>query len=380
MGIYISIMIGLAILNIAIIGIGFRHTFFSEYTISRRVIGSTSIIFGSVSLYNIFSTFHIVFTGEYIPLGLFSSSYIFFWALVMSAICFILNTDLRGGRISKKNTVLCMHISSVILGSILIYAILGGKETPIQNMADLVANFHIPNVWGRVALASICLVAFYLELFIPIIITKKVRERRYSRNFSYFIVLLAILPILFVFTMLGSFFISLILSFVWLGIILAINIVLLFSESFLTKPNVPVFSLEQRASTQMQKLEHRIYEKQEHAEVGSFIMKKLHKVMEEDRLYTNPSLTLKDLSMEVGTNRNKIADAIHNMGFAGFYEFINSYRLQFFKELARENPHKSITELHEEAGFNSRSTFYRFFQVQESMTPNDYVNGIKASA
>lgn len=373
-------MIGLAILNLTIIGFGLRHIFFSEYTISRRVIGFTSVVFGGASLYNIFSIFHIVFTGEYIHLGLLSSNYIFFWALIMSTICFILSTDLRGGRISKKNTTVCMHIAVTILGSIFIYTVLGGKETNIENLPDLVSKIHIPNVWGRLVLASICLTAFYLELFIPIVITRKIRERKYSRNFSYFIVLLSILPVLFVFTMLGSFFVSIVLSYLWLGLILAVNIVLLFSESFLTTPNVPVFSLEQRASTQMQKLEHRIYEKQEHAEVGTFIIKKLHKVMEEDRLYTNPSLTLKDLSLEVGTNRNKIADAIHNMGFAGFYEFINSYRLQFFKELARENPHKSITELHEEAGFNSRSTFYRFFQVQESMTPNDYVNGIKASA
>lgn len=380
MGVYVTIMLSLALLNIAAVGIGFHHTFFSDYTSSRRAIGITSIIFGVLSLYNIFAEFHVIFTGNYVHIGLLSSNSIFTWGILMTALCFIINTDLRGGRVNKKQVKVCLHIVSIISGSIFVYWILGGAETSIHSFSDLKYNFQIPNVWARAALAIISVAAFYFELFLPIIVTGKLRERKFSQNFYYFVVLLAFLPIIYIISLMGSFLGSIVLSYLWLGILLTVNVTLLFSESFLTLPNVSSYSIAQRSSTQMQKLEHRISEKQEHAKVENHIVQRLHKVMEEDRLFTNPALTLRDLSLEVGTNRNKIADAIHNMGFAGFYEFINSYRLQMFKQLARENPEKSITELHEEAGFNSRSTFYRFFQVQESMTPNDYVNGIKASA
>lgn len=373
-------MLSLTLLNIAVVGFGIYHIFISEYTVSRRVVGLTSLVFGTLCIYSIFSAFKSISVDINAPMGLLSGKFIFLWGILMSALCFIFNTDLRGGRINKEKNKLCFHLTALVSGSILIYFILGGKETPVNTISDLAYTISTPNVWGRVGLAVISTTAFYIELFFPIFITLRKRERKFSKNAQHFIVLLALLPIIYVMTLLGSLFASLVLSYLWLFILISLNIVLMYSESFLTIPSVPAYSIQQGASTQMRKLEHRIIEKQESAQVENHIIERLHKIMEEDRLYTNPGLTLRDLSLEVGTNRNKIADAIHNMGFAGFYEFINSHRLLLFKELARKNPSKTITELHEEAGFNSRSTFYRFFQVQESMTPNDYVNGIKVSA
>ena len=64
-----------------------------------------------------------------------------------------------------------------------------------------------------------------------------------------------------------------------------------------------------------------------------------------------------------------------NDGFEkNFNEFVNQYRLEYFKKLLidPENQHISILGLAYESGFNSKTVFNTFFKKVEGMTPKAY--------
>ncbi|MCK4735219.1 MAG: AraC family transcriptional regulator, partial [Methanophagales archaeon] len=57
-----------------------------------------------------------------------------------------------------------------------------------------------------------------------------------------------------------------------------------------------------------------------------------------------------------------------------FHDFINKYRVEEFKKLAKESPHYSILALAFEAGFNSKSSFNSNFKNHTGETPSHYIS------
>ncbi|PWL27038.1 MAG: hypothetical protein DCO96_11910 [Fluviicola sp. XM-24bin1] len=51
---------------------------------------------------------------------------------------------------------------------------------------------------------------------------------------------------------------------------------------------------------------------------------------------------------------------------------MNDLRLEHFKIKLRENTHINLFALAEECGFSSKSSFNRYFKMQEGITPSEY--------
>ena len=68
-------------------------------------------------------------------------------------------------------------------------------------------------------------------------------------------------------------------------------------------------------------------EKDEFSFNSSFV-ELLNKTMEEDKLYLNPKLTIKDVANSIGTNRTYLSYYINNTLHTSFYDFINNYRIE----------------------------------------------------
>lgn len=98
---------------------------------------------------------------------------------------------------------------------------------------------------------------------------------------------------------------------------------------------------------------------------------KLLKLMEQDKVYTNPGLTMNDLTdyMEIPTYQ--LSQLINQVFGKGFNEFVNFYRVEEVKRLLNNQSfsHLTIEALSEEAGFNSKSSFYSAFKKQTGTTP-----------
>jgi len=99
----------------------------------------------------------------------------------------------------------------------------------------------------------------------------------------------------------------------------------------------------------------------------------LLKVMQEEKPYLNPKLTLSELAKMVNATPNNLSQVINQFQEVNFFDFINRYRIEEFKKLAIEKPHFNILALAYEAGFNSKSSFNNLFKKFTNQTPSQYI-------
>lgn len=99
------------------------------------------------------------------------------------------------------------------------------------------------------------------------------------------------------------------------------------------------------------------------------------KGMKEEKWFQNPSLSLRELSENVNISSNKLSWLLNERIGQNFNEYINSFRLENFKENALNpgNSHLTLLALAYESGFNSKSVFNAFFKKIEGMTPKAWL-------
>ena len=96
--------------------------------------------------------------------------------------------------------------------------------------------------------------------------------------------------------------------------------------------------------------------------------------MEEEKLYTEPELTLQSLSETLMITPHELSHLLNNNFNQNFNTFINTYRINEAKALLLKNPEKSIIEISFIAGFNSTTSFYNYFEREAHESPRDYRN------
>jgi AraC-like DNA-binding protein len=96
--------------------------------------------------------------------------------------------------------------------------------------------------------------------------------------------------------------------------------------------------------------------------------------MREKRVYTNPHLTLNDLSEVVNIKPYVLSKVINECYHQNFRDFVNRYRIEEFIVLAKQESGKRLTflALAFEVGFNSKSTFNIAFKKITNFTPREY--------
>jgi len=101
----------------------------------------------------------------------------------------------------------------------------------------------------------------------------------------------------------------------------------------------------------------------------------LETLMETEKPYLNPNLTLRELAQSLDIPANHLSQLL-NSGFKkNFSEFVNSYRLETFKSLAADpsQQHLTILALAFESGFNSKTVFNTYFKKETGMTPKTWM-------
>ena len=100
----------------------------------------------------------------------------------------------------------------------------------------------------------------------------------------------------------------------------------------------------------------------------------LVKYVESTKIYTNPKISLKTISKDLGLSTNHVSQVINQKLGKKFYDFIYEYRIKEAKKLLHDprNAKKSILEICYSSGFNSKSVFNTVFKEFEDMTPSQY--------
>ncbi|NHF60068.1 AraC family transcriptional regulator [Flavobacteriaceae bacterium TP-CH-4] len=104
-------------------------------------------------------------------------------------------------------------------------------------------------------------------------------------------------------------------------------------------------------------------------------LKMLRHLMEYERIYRNPDLNLTLLGSRLRISERSTSKLIQRGFEKSYTTFVNDYRLEevLYRLRNRQYITHTIIGLALEAGFPSKSTFYRFFKERLEMSPSEFV-------
>jgi AraC-like DNA-binding protein len=101
--------------------------------------------------------------------------------------------------------------------------------------------------------------------------------------------------------------------------------------------------------------------------------KTLIKLMEAQKPYLEPNLTLNALAGRLDISPNHLSQIINQFEDQNFNDFINKYRVEEFIDRAGRDKHLSFLGLALDSGFNSKSTFNAVFRKHKGVTPSQFM-------
>lgn len=110
-----------------------------------------------------------------------------------------------------------------------------------------------------------------------------------------------------------------------------------------------------------------------HPEKADELIPKLVSLMEDEKLYLDPDLTLIDLSKKLKIHYNHLSRIINEKFSLPYNDFVNQYRVEEAKKLLSSSDEKqSVLQIMYETGFYSKSVFNTAFKKFTGMTPTEY--------
>ncbi len=159
-----------------------------------------------------------------------------------------------------------------------------------------------------------------------------------------------------------------IITFSALGVVVSISIFIL--GYYLLKKNA-LFTLTPRKVTKPETVD--LSEQTIHS-----LTQRLNKLMEEERLFTNPELNLNDLAKRLDISRNTLSQYLNICLKTNYNDYINRLRVEEMKLLLLDSnkSYLTIQALAQEAGFQSKTTYNRLFKQFTGVTPSEFKRGI----
>jgi AraC-like DNA-binding protein len=105
---------------------------------------------------------------------------------------------------------------------------------------------------------------------------------------------------------------------------------------------------------------------------------RLKLVMREKKVYLQPELTLVELAAQLDIHPNYLSQVINEIEGVNFYDYINGLRVEEFKRAISdpENKRYTLLTLAYDCGFNSKTSFNRFFKKVEGKSPSEYLKAL----
>jgi AraC-like DNA-binding protein len=106
----------------------------------------------------------------------------------------------------------------------------------------------------------------------------------------------------------------------------------------------------------------------------SKIIIQLYALMDEEELYKNPYLSRSYLATRLKTSEGYLSQIINQEINKSVIQFVNEYRIKTAKNLLHDPVFNkySVEAIGVEAGFKSKSAFYRTFSMSAGMSPGAF--------
>lgn len=104
------------------------------------------------------------------------------------------------------------------------------------------------------------------------------------------------------------------------------------------------------------------------------LIAKLESYMLLNKPFLDPSLSIYSLAKQIELPNNELSILINRKIGQHFFDFVNTYRINFAAEMLSDekNKKKTVMEILFESGFNSKSCFNRAFIKHKHVTPSQY--------
>jgi AraC-like DNA-binding protein len=135
-------------------------------------------------------------------------------------------------------------------------------------------------------------------------------------------------------------------------------------------------------STAMSEPEKRKYRKSGlSADHSQALHYQLTQMMNQEKPYQESELSLAELARRLNTQPNYLSQVINEREGKTFYDYINTLRIEEFKRLAasQESRRYTLLALAEQCGFNSKSSFNRYFKKVTGQSPSEFLAALSAS-
>lgn len=102
------------------------------------------------------------------------------------------------------------------------------------------------------------------------------------------------------------------------------------------------------------------------------LARRLKVLMELERVYADEALTLGRLAGALSITPHQLSEFLNERHNMNFRSFVNRFRINEAERILLEEPDSSILSVAFVVGFNSKTSFYRAFEKQTGMRPQDY--------
>lgn len=246
------------------------------------------------------------------------------------------------------------------------YEFFNGHYTTLKSFASIRENIGERDVRVRLMLFIISVITPSVNFFFPYMRRWIPVRRKQSQAMSIYMMCFAIIMSGYIWLMLGTSGLCFnVFGYIVILPVLFLNILYLRNENPLSLPPQPVEELEMEEIEAIREIAV--------SPVVFELSNQMQSLMKHSKPFTNPQYSLQEFLNDLNTNENRLNKALHYDGFSGFRDYINFYRLQYFKEQAQLKRELTVKELMFLSGFTSRSSFYRYFASVEKMSPSEYM-------
>lgn len=102
--------------------------------------------------------------------------------------------------------------------------------------------------------------------------------------------------------------------------------------------------------------------------------RKISQLFDEEKLFLEPQLKIEDISKRLDISIHKVSQIINSKSNKSFFDFVNRYRVEYFKKLLSDPDKRKFTilALGIESGFNSKASMNRVFKNFVGQSPKEF--------
>jgi AraC-like DNA-binding protein len=241
----------------------------------------------------------------------------------------------------------------VILGALFLFILLGGIVMPYQQYPAVWNKFWVPFIyleWGLFVMAA----GWLLRRTLHKVLRLQTRAPAQDIWLASVFIINTLIFATYLWAFWGGFYLSAAITF---SFALYVSVSVLFQR----KNNEDLFGNVPRNAP-----------KKVSPEDAQAWASCLQKLMAEKQLFKNPNLKLPDLAREINLTAAQLSQFLNDGLGKNFTLFVNEYRIAHACELLKTNTRLSIEGIGDEAGFNSKSTFFAAFKKIKGVTPAVY--------